>query len=101
MYWACILTIVCPNLNSGQKIGCFLEEAGIPYKAHVINILKGEQFTEEFLKISVRHPLLQVFVILIRLKGKKRALMQAALFLLFSLIARPSQTSDLIYAFLT
>lgn len=42
-------------MYSGQKIGTFLEEAGLPYKAHVINILKGEQFHEDFLKISVRY----------------------------------------------
>lgn len=44
---------------SGQKIGAFLEEAGLPYKAHVINIMKNEQFQEDFLKISVRDWLLR------------------------------------------
>ena len=42
------------HTQSGQKIGTFLEEAGLPYQAHTIDIRKGEQFTEEFLKISVR-----------------------------------------------
>lgn len=38
---------------SGQKIATFLEEAGLEYDAHTIDIRKGEQFNPEFLKISV------------------------------------------------
>ncbi len=37
---------------NGYKITLFLEEAGLPYKIHPINIGKGEQFQPEFLKIS-------------------------------------------------
>lgn len=37
---------------NGHKITLFLEEAGIPYKMHPINIMKGEQFEASFLKIS-------------------------------------------------
>jgi GST-like protein len=45
-----VLTIVAtPN---GQKIGIALEELGLEYKAHTINIGKGEQFEPSFLKIS-------------------------------------------------
>jgi GSH-dependent disulfide-bond oxidoreductase len=34
------------------KVGIALEEMGLPYKAHPINIKTGEQFGEKFLKIS-------------------------------------------------
>lgn len=37
---------------NGHKISIFLEEAGIPYTIHPVNIGKGEQFRPEFLKIS-------------------------------------------------
>lgn len=37
---------------NGHKITLFLEEAGIDYQIHPINIGKGEQFTPEFLAIA-------------------------------------------------
>lgn len=37
---------------NGQKIGIALEEMGLPYNAHTVDISKGEQFKEDFLKIS-------------------------------------------------
>jgi GST-like protein len=37
---------------NGHKITLFLEETGLPYAIHPINIGKGEQFQSEFLKIS-------------------------------------------------
>ena len=37
---------------NGHKITIFLEEAGLPYKLHPVNIGKGEQFNPEFLKIA-------------------------------------------------
>jgi GST-like protein len=37
---------------NGHKISIFLEEAGLPYKIHPVNIGKGEQFEESFLKIA-------------------------------------------------
>ncbi len=37
---------------NGHKITMFLEEAGLEYKLHGINIGKGEQFQPDFLKIS-------------------------------------------------
>ncbi|WP_263262823.1 glutathione binding-like protein [Pseudomonas sp. RIT-PI-S] len=37
---------------NGHKITLFLEEAGLEYKLHPINISKGEQFAADFLKIS-------------------------------------------------
>ncbi|MCY1422797.1 Disulfide-bond oxidoreductase YfcG [compost metagenome] len=37
---------------NGHKIALFLEEAGLPYRIHPINIGKDEQFQPHFLKIS-------------------------------------------------
>lgn len=37
---------------NGHKITIALEEMGLPYKYHAINIMKGEQFTPEFIKIN-------------------------------------------------
>lgn len=37
---------------NGHKISIFLEEAGLPYNLHPINISKNEQFAPEFLEIS-------------------------------------------------
>jgi GST-like protein len=37
---------------NGHKITIFLEELGLPYTIHPINIGKGEQFTPEFLRIA-------------------------------------------------
>ena len=37
---------------NGRKISIMLEELGVEYEVHPINILKDEQFEKEFLKIS-------------------------------------------------
>lgn len=37
---------------NGHKITIFLEEAGLPYNIHPVNIGKGEQFKPEFLAIA-------------------------------------------------
>ncbi len=37
---------------NGHKLTIFLEEAGLPYTIHSVNIGKGEQFDPAFLKIS-------------------------------------------------
>jgi len=37
---------------NGHKITLFLEEAGLEYRIHPVNIGKGEQFQPEFLRIS-------------------------------------------------
>ena len=37
---------------NGHKVTIFLEEAGIPYRIKPVNIGKGEQFAEDFLKIA-------------------------------------------------
>ena len=37
---------------NGHKVTIFLEEAGLPYRIHSVDIGKGEQFKPEFLKIA-------------------------------------------------
>lgn len=37
---------------NGWKVSIALEEMGLPYQTHLINIGKGDQFAPEFLKIS-------------------------------------------------
>ena len=37
---------------NGHKIHIMLEECGLPYHAHAVNIGKGDQFAPEFLQIS-------------------------------------------------
>ena len=37
---------------NGRKVSIMLEECGLPYAAHPINITKDEQFKPDFLKIS-------------------------------------------------
>jgi len=44
-----LYTFPTPN---GRKVSIMLEELGLPYKVHVIDILKNEQFAPDFLKIS-------------------------------------------------
>jgi len=40
------------NTPNGRKISVALEEMGVPYTVHPVNIGSGEQFKPEFLKIS-------------------------------------------------
>src|SRR5689334_15982762 len=40
------------NTPNGRKISVALEEMGLPYKVHPVNIGKGEQRAPEFLKLS-------------------------------------------------
>lgn len=44
-----LYSLATPN---GQKIGIALEEMGIPYHAHLVNIMKGDQHRSEFLEIN-------------------------------------------------
>jgi GSH-dependent disulfide-bond oxidoreductase len=37
---------------NGRKVSIMLEECGLPYEVHAIDISKGDQFKPEFLKIS-------------------------------------------------
>ena len=40
------------NSPNGIKIGAALEETGLPYEPHLVNILEGDQFTEEYKSLS-------------------------------------------------
>jgi GST-like protein len=44
-----LYSLATPN---GQKVSVALEEMNIPYEAHTINIMKNDQFTDEYIKIS-------------------------------------------------
>ncbi|MEM6634626.1 MAG: glutathione S-transferase N-terminal domain-containing protein [Pseudomonadota bacterium] len=44
-----LYTWTTPN---GRKVSILLEELGVPYTAHAIDISKGEQFAPDFLKIA-------------------------------------------------
>lgn len=37
---------------NGRKVSVMLEECGLPYRVHKIDILKGDQFTPEFVAIN-------------------------------------------------
>ena len=37
---------------NGHKVAIFLEESGLPYNLHTVNIMKNEQFNPDFLKIA-------------------------------------------------
>jgi GSH-dependent disulfide-bond oxidoreductase len=40
------------NTPNGRKISIMLEEVGLPYKVHAINISKGDQFTPQFVALN-------------------------------------------------
>ncbi len=44
-----LYSLATPN---GKKIGIMLEEIGLPYEAHLINISKDDQFDADYIKIS-------------------------------------------------
>ena len=44
-----LYSLATPN---GQKVSIALEEMAIDYDAHLINIMEGDQFTDEFIKIN-------------------------------------------------
>jgi GST-like protein len=44
-----LYTLPTPN---GQKVSIMLEVIGLPYEAHQINIMKGDQFDEDYAKLS-------------------------------------------------
>ena len=44
-----LYTWMTPN---GQKLSIMLEEVGLPYQVHPIDITKGEQFAPDFLRIA-------------------------------------------------
>jgi GST-like protein len=44
-----LYSLATPN---GQKVSIALEELNLEYDAHTINILEGDQFTPEFIKLN-------------------------------------------------
>ena len=44
-----LYSLATPN---GQKVSIALEEMGLTYDAHTINIMEGDQFTESFIRIN-------------------------------------------------
>jgi len=40
------------STSNGYKISICLEELGIPYNVKMINVLQGEQFTQNFLSLN-------------------------------------------------
>ncbi|KJE95853.1 glutathione S-transferase domain-containing protein [Capsaspora owczarzaki ATCC 30864] len=44
-----LYSLATPN---GQKVAIALEELGLPYEAHTINIMSGDQFTPEFKRVN-------------------------------------------------
>lgn len=44
-----LYSLATPN---GQKVSIALEEFALPYEAHTVNILQGEQFADEFVAIN-------------------------------------------------
>ena len=47
--WIQLYSLATPN---GQKVSIALEEVGLPYEAHKVNIGQNEQFTDEFKAIN-------------------------------------------------
>lgn len=45
---------------NGYKITLFLEEVGLPYRIHRINISAGEQFKPDFLSISLNNKIPEI-----------------------------------------
>lgn len=43
------------NFPDGHQVAIMLEELGMPYKTHMVDLSKGENFSPEFEKISPNH----------------------------------------------
>ena len=43
------------NFPDGHQVAIMLEELGMPYKSHMVDLSKGENFSPEFEKISPNH----------------------------------------------
>ncbi len=55
---------------NGRKVSIMLEECGLPYRVHAINIGKGEQFAPDYLKINPNGKIPSIVAILIYLADK-------------------------------
>ena len=40
------------NVPNGRKVSIMLEETGLPYRAHAVDLSKDEQFDPDFVAIS-------------------------------------------------
>lgn len=47
-----ILQLYSMATPNGQKVSIMLEEAGVPYEAHLVHIGKNDQFDEDYLKLN-------------------------------------------------
>jgi GST-like protein len=47
-----LIQLYTMNTPNGQKVGICLEEMGVPYEVHVIDINKGDQHDPEYLKLN-------------------------------------------------
>ncbi|WP_086930742.1 glutathione S-transferase N-terminal domain-containing protein [Agarilytica rhodophyticola] len=74
-----LYSLATPN---GQKASIALEEMELPYNANTINIIKGEQFNEGFLKINPNRKV-PVLVDPIGDNGKHLAIMESGAILLY------------------
>ena len=70
------------NTPNGIKVALGLEELQIPYEAHVVNILKGEQFTDAYKSISPNSKI-PAIVDLNGPGGKPFALMESGAILIY------------------
>ncbi|HYQ02973.1 MAG TPA: glutathione S-transferase N-terminal domain-containing protein [Polyangiaceae bacterium] len=70
------------NTPNGIKVALALEELQIPYEAHTVNILKGEQFTEAYKSVSPNSKI-PAIVDLDGPGGKPLALMESGAILIY------------------
>ncbi|AGH94381.1 glutathione binding-like protein [Pseudobdellovibrio exovorus] len=79
-----LYSFATPN---GQKVSVALEEMQLPYDAHTIDITKGAQFSEEFIKINPNSKI-PAIVDPVSDDGKPLAIMESGAILLY--LARKS-----------
>lgn len=73
-----LYSLATPN---GQKVSIALEEMQLPYEAHLINILQGEQFRPDFIKINPNSKI--PAIIDIAADGKPQAIMESGAILIY------------------
>lgn len=79
-----LYSLATPN---GQKVSVALEEMQLPYDAHTIDITKGAQFTDEFIKINPNSKI-PAIVDPVSDDGKPLAIMESGAILIY--LARKS-----------
>lgn len=73
-----LYSLATPN---GQKVSIALEEMQLPYEAHLINILKGDQFKPEFIKINPNSKI--PAIVDVAADGKPLAIMESGAILIY------------------